>query len=85
LNAITELFTGVDQELLPFVFDYWVNRLKWVIKHERKYYRKSRKIRDTSSGLGEKMGGYKFMDPHIKSCREIFDAADPRESEEASR
>jgi hypothetical protein len=34
LNAITEIFTGVDQEMLPSVFESWVNRLKWVIKHE---------------------------------------------------
>jgi hydrogenase maturation factor len=34
LNAITEIFTGVDQEVLLCVFESWVNGLKWVIKHE---------------------------------------------------
>jgi hypothetical protein len=40
LNAITEIFTGVDQEVLLSVFESWVKRLKWVIKHEEKYYTK---------------------------------------------
>jgi hypothetical protein len=38
LNAITEIFTGVDQEVLPVVFESWVNQLKWVIKHKEQYY-----------------------------------------------
>jgi hypothetical protein len=38
LNAITESFTGVDQGMLLSVLKSWVNRLKWVIKHEGKYY-----------------------------------------------
>jgi hypothetical protein len=38
LNATTEIFTGVDQEELPSVFESSVNRLKWVIKHEEEYY-----------------------------------------------
>jgi hypothetical protein len=38
LNPITEIFTGVDQEVLLNVFKSYVNWLKWVIKHEGKYY-----------------------------------------------
>jgi hypothetical protein len=40
LNASTEIFTRVDQEVLLSVFESWVNRLKWVIKHKGKYYTK---------------------------------------------
>jgi hypothetical protein len=38
LNAITEIFTEVDQEALLTVLESWVNPPKWVLKHERKYY-----------------------------------------------
>jgi hypothetical protein len=37
LNSITESFTAIDQEVLPSVFESWVNRLKWVIKQKGKY------------------------------------------------
>jgi hypothetical protein len=40
LNAINEIFTGVDQEVLPRVFESWVNRLKWAIKYGGKCYTK---------------------------------------------
>jgi hypothetical protein len=40
LNTITEIVTGVDQEMLLSVFESWTNRLKWVIKHEGRYYTK---------------------------------------------
>jgi hypothetical protein len=43
LNAITEIFTGVDKEVLFNVFESWVNKLKWAEKHEEKYSTKSRK------------------------------------------
>jgi hypothetical protein len=37
LNMITEIATGVDQEVLPGVFESWVNWFNWVIKREGKY------------------------------------------------
>jgi histone-lysine N-methyltransferase SETMAR len=40
LNAITEIFTGADQEVLLSVSESRTNRLKWVIKHDEKYYTK---------------------------------------------
>jgi hypothetical protein len=40
LNAITEIFAGVDQEVLRSVFESWANRLKSVIKHKGKHYTK---------------------------------------------
>jgi hypothetical protein len=40
LNAINKIFTGVDQEVLISIFESWANWLKWVIKHEGKYYTK---------------------------------------------
>jgi hypothetical protein len=40
LNAITEIFTGVDQEALLSVFESSASRLTWVIKHDGKYYTK---------------------------------------------
>jgi hypothetical protein len=43
LNGITEIFTGIDHEVLLSVFKSWVNRLKRVIKHEEKYDTHSRK------------------------------------------
>jgi hypothetical protein len=36
--VITEISTGVDQEVLLSVFEFCANLLKWVTKHERKYY-----------------------------------------------
>jgi hypothetical protein len=56
LNAITEIFTGVDQEVLLSVFESWVNRHKWVIKHEGSTGLTKEKTRDTSSRLAEKPG-----------------------------
>jgi hypothetical protein len=38
LSAITEVFTGVDSVVLRSLFESWVNRLKWMIRHEGKYY-----------------------------------------------
>jgi hypothetical protein len=38
LNALTEFWTGGDQEMLANVFESWVNRLKWVMKHEGNSY-----------------------------------------------
>jgi hypothetical protein len=38
LNAITEMFTVVDDEVLLSVFESWANRLKLVIKHQGKYH-----------------------------------------------
>jgi hypothetical protein len=55
LNAITEIFTGVDQEVLLSVFESSVSRLKWGIKHEGRDYAHS-KIRYNSSRLAEKTG-----------------------------
>jgi hypothetical protein len=37
LNVITELFTGIKQEVLLSVFESWVNQRKRVIKHEWKH------------------------------------------------
>jgi hypothetical protein len=36
LNVITQIFTGVDQEVLLNVFEPWLNQRKWVIKHNMK-------------------------------------------------
>jgi hypothetical protein len=38
LNTITVIFTGIDHEVLLSVFESWVSRLTWVIRHEEKYY-----------------------------------------------
>jgi hypothetical protein len=43
LNVITEILTGIDREMLLIVFESWVNRLKLVMKHERKHYTEKRK------------------------------------------
>jgi hypothetical protein len=40
LNAITEFFTGVGEQMLFSIFESWVNRLNLVIKHEGKDYSK---------------------------------------------
>jgi hypothetical protein len=37
LNAITEIFTGVHQEVLLTVFESRANRIKCVVKHKAKY------------------------------------------------
>jgi hypothetical protein len=37
LNAVTQIFARVDQEVLLGVFESWVNRLNYVIKHEEKF------------------------------------------------
>jgi hypothetical protein len=37
MNAIAEIFNGVDQEVLLSVFEAWGNRLKELIKHEGNY------------------------------------------------
>jgi hypothetical protein len=37
LNAITEVFTRVDQDMLVSVFEFWANRLRSVIKHKGKH------------------------------------------------
>jgi hypothetical protein len=62
LNAITEIVTGVDQEVLPSVFESWINRLECVNNHDGKRCSKSRRIRDISSRLAEKTGEHKLMD-----------------------
>jgi hypothetical protein len=36
-NAIAEIFAAVNQEVLLNVFEFWLNWLNWVIKHEGKY------------------------------------------------
>jgi hypothetical protein len=38
LNAITRIFIGVNQEVMLSVFESLANPLKWVIKHEGKYF-----------------------------------------------
>jgi hypothetical protein len=38
LNAVSDTFIGTDHEMLLSVFESWVNRLKWVIKHDGKHY-----------------------------------------------
>jgi hypothetical protein len=43
LNTITGIFTGVDQKVLLNVFESWMNRPRWVIKHEWKYDTKQRR------------------------------------------
>jgi hypothetical protein len=35
LNAVTEMFSGVNQEMVLNVFEFWVNRLNWVIRREK--------------------------------------------------
>jgi hypothetical protein len=49
--------TRADQEVLPSVFESWVNRLMWVIKHEGTYYVKSRKNKRHFLKIGRKGGG----------------------------
>jgi hypothetical protein len=56
LNAIAEIFTGVDQEVLLCVCESWVNRLKWVIKHEGKYHKKQRKNKRRFFKIGRTNG-----------------------------
>jgi hypothetical protein len=65
LNAITEIFIGIGHGMLLSVFGSWVNRLKWVIKHEGKCHTKQRKTRNISSRLSEKTRGYKRMEPPV--------------------
>jgi hypothetical protein len=48
--------TRVDQEVLPSVFESWVNRLMWVIKHEGTYYVKSKKKQETFPQDWQKRG-----------------------------
>jgi hypothetical protein len=38
ITVITEIFTGVDQAGLRSVSESWVNRRKWMTKHEGKHY-----------------------------------------------
>jgi hypothetical protein len=38
VNAITEILTGVDQEVLLNIFESWVNGLKGMVKQEEKYH-----------------------------------------------
>jgi hypothetical protein len=40
---VTDLFTGINQEVLLSVFESWVNGLKWAVKQEGKYYTQGRK------------------------------------------
>jgi hypothetical protein len=40
IKAITEIFTRLNQEALLRVFESWLNRGKWVIKHWEKCYAK---------------------------------------------
>jgi hypothetical protein len=47
-NAIIEILTEVDQELSLSVLESWVNRLKWLIKHEGKYDTKHGKNKRSS-------------------------------------
>jgi hypothetical protein len=36
LNVITEIFTGLHQEVQRSVFEPWVNRLKWATQNKGK-------------------------------------------------
>jgi hypothetical protein len=63
LNAITEIFIGVNHEVLLSVFESWVRPLKWVVRHDRKDDTKSRKTGDTASKLAEKTGGSELLGP----------------------
>jgi hypothetical protein len=51
--VITELFTGIDQEVLLRVFQSWVNWLKWVTGHEGNYYTQSRKSKRQLFNIGK--------------------------------
>jgi hypothetical protein len=51
----------IHQTILS-VFESWVSRLKWVIKHERKYDTQERRTRDASLRLADKTGRYELMD-----------------------
>jgi hypothetical protein len=64
LNAITEIFTGVNREALWGVFESWVDRLNWLIKHESKHITlRKAQTRDISSRSAEITGGYELMEP----------------------
>jgi hypothetical protein len=39
-SAITSIFTEIDKETLVAVFLSWIERLKWVIRKEGRYYHK---------------------------------------------
>jgi hypothetical protein len=53
LNAMTEICTGVNQEVLPNIFESWADRVNRVIKHEESAGLSKEKPRDTSSRLAE--------------------------------
>jgi hypothetical protein len=59
----------VHQEALLSVFESWVNRLKWMTKHEGKQYTKSRKIRDIYLRLTEtrRAGTARLL--HFMECK----------------
>jgi hypothetical protein len=72
LNAITEIFTLVDQKVLLSIFESWVNRPKWAVNHNRKYYTKSRKNKKHFFTIGKKTGGYEPMDRLILPKRVLL-------------
>jgi hypothetical protein len=37
LDAIGEVVTGIESETLTTVFEYWMERLKWVSKNNGDY------------------------------------------------
>jgi hypothetical protein len=39
-SAIIEIFNEISDDVLINVFHSWLKRLKWVIRHARKYYHK---------------------------------------------
>jgi hypothetical protein len=69
LNAVTEIFAGVDQEVLPRVFESWVNRPRWFIKHEWKYYTESRKNKRHFFKIAREKGRIGTYEPPISKGR----------------
>jgi hypothetical protein len=62
LNAFTDIFTGVDQEVLLSVFEYWVNQLNRRSNRRRSNRLSKEKMRDAFSRLPQEPGEYKVMD-----------------------
>jgi hypothetical protein len=65
LNAITEIFTGADQEVLLSVFESWANRVKWVTKHQRKYCTEQRESKRSFFKTGRENRGIRSYGPPL--------------------
>jgi hypothetical protein len=66
--AITHIFSVIGQETLITFFGTWIERLKWVIKHEGEYFHEKTKKNRNWFNIRRKKARLRTFRPPISKC-----------------